>query len=306
MANWPRVDPNDLGDAPAYARAEPRRSGFTYEPGSTFKAFTVAGALQDGAGHARHAASTCRRRSRSPTATIGDAEPRGTETLTTAQILAQSSNVGAVTIGLRAGRRALRPAGSTASASASRPASTARRGAGIVLPLDELLGLDDGQPADRPGPRGDADADGRRPTRRSPTAASCARRADRRRVGGKRVPRADGHRVISPQDRRRSCATMLEGVLAPGRHRLRGQRPRLHAGRQDRHRAEVAENGSYSKTKYVASFVGFAPGPATRSCWSRWSSTSRRARSTAARSRRRRSARSPAFALPVPAASRRE
>ena len=35
-------------------------------------------------------------------------EPRPPETLTTAQILAQSSNVGAVTIGLQGGRRPLR------------------------------------------------------------------------------------------------------------------------------------------------------------------------------------------------------
>ena len=39
--------------------------------------------------------------------TIGEAEPRPPETLTTAQILAQSSNVGAVTIGLEGGRRPL-------------------------------------------------------------------------------------------------------------------------------------------------------------------------------------------------------
>ena len=47
LANWPRVDANDLGGAPAYA-AQDRAVGFNYEPGSTFKAFTVAGALKDG------------------------------------------------------------------------------------------------------------------------------------------------------------------------------------------------------------------------------------------------------------------
>ncbi len=46
MANWPPVDPSDL------CSAEPedlinRATGFTYEPGSTFKAFTVAAALQE-------------------------------------------------------------------------------------------------------------------------------------------------------------------------------------------------------------------------------------------------------------------
>ena len=46
MANWPRIDANDPGAAPAYA-AQNRAVGSTYEPGSTFKAVTVAGALEE-------------------------------------------------------------------------------------------------------------------------------------------------------------------------------------------------------------------------------------------------------------------
>ena len=47
LANWPRVDPNDPAGAPDYA-LQNRAIQFNYEPGSTFKAFTVAGALQEG------------------------------------------------------------------------------------------------------------------------------------------------------------------------------------------------------------------------------------------------------------------
>ena len=54
LANWPRVDANDVGDAPDYAKQN-RAVGFNYEPGSTFKAITVAGALEDERGHARDA-----------------------------------------------------------------------------------------------------------------------------------------------------------------------------------------------------------------------------------------------------------
>ncbi len=45
MANWPTVDPSDLADADP-EDLQNMATSFTYEPGSTFKAFTVAGALQ--------------------------------------------------------------------------------------------------------------------------------------------------------------------------------------------------------------------------------------------------------------------
>src|SRR5215211_8090001 len=101
MANWPTVDPSDPGDADPEQLGN-MATGFTYEPGSTFKAFTVAGALME--------------RLVTPSTvfdlpvelqvadrTISDAEVRGPESLTVAQILAQSSNVGAVKIGLEVG-----------------------------------------------------------------------------------------------------------------------------------------------------------------------------------------------------------
>jgi len=96
LANWPPTDANHPGSSPA--ALEDRAVEFNYEPGSTFKVVTIAGALSLGLV--------------SPTTsfylppqiqvadrTIHDAEARGPETLTVAQILAQSSNVGAITIG---------------------------------------------------------------------------------------------------------------------------------------------------------------------------------------------------------------
>ena len=46
LANWPRVNANALDESPDYARQN-RAVVATYEPGSTFKAFTVAAALED-------------------------------------------------------------------------------------------------------------------------------------------------------------------------------------------------------------------------------------------------------------------
>ena len=101
MANWPGFNPEDLQNATP-EELENRATGFTYEPGSTFKAFTVASALQD---HVVTPSSSFYLPSEIHVydRTIGEAEPRPPETLTTAQILAQSSNVGAVTIGLKEG-----------------------------------------------------------------------------------------------------------------------------------------------------------------------------------------------------------
>ena len=67
MANWPRVDANRVEEAPAWARVN-RAVGFTYEPGSTFKSFTVAGRARLGGSCAPRPPSESVRRSRSRTA----------------------------------------------------------------------------------------------------------------------------------------------------------------------------------------------------------------------------------------------
>src|SRR3954449_3604201 len=101
MANWPGFNPSDLTNA-TQDELENRATGFTYEPGSTFKAFTVASALSD---HVvtPHSSFYLPPEIHVYDRTIGESHPRGAETLTTAQILAQSSNVGAVTIGMKEG-----------------------------------------------------------------------------------------------------------------------------------------------------------------------------------------------------------
>ena len=119
---------------------------------------------------------------------IGESHPRGYVTLNTRQILEQSSNVGAITIGQRLGAERFDKLGAPLRlrpADRDRPAG---RGAGHRAPARALLRLLDGQPADRPGHRGHADADGDRlrgdRQRRHPAARA------HRRVGRRRARRA--------------------------------------------------------------------------------------------------------------------
>ncbi|MEJ7716857.1 MAG: penicillin-binding protein 2 [Thermoleophilaceae bacterium] len=103
MANWPPVDPERFGSTPVYARQN-RAVAANYEPGSTFKAFTVAGALEERTLDPETTFDL------PPTITVADrtieeSHERGTVTLSVAQILAASSNVGSVTIGLELGSK---------------------------------------------------------------------------------------------------------------------------------------------------------------------------------------------------------
>jgi cell division protein FtsI/penicillin-binding protein 2 len=69
----------------------------TYEPGSTFKIVTITGALSTGQ-VTPDTKFTLPYRIKVADRTIHDAEPRGTETMSVHQILSRSSNVGVVTI----------------------------------------------------------------------------------------------------------------------------------------------------------------------------------------------------------------
>ena len=101
VANWPQANLNDPSSVSRGA-LEDRAASFDYEPGSTFKAVTVAGALQQGlitpdtpfnVPDQIHVADR----------TIHDDTEHAEETLTTSEILARSSNVGAIKIGMREG-----------------------------------------------------------------------------------------------------------------------------------------------------------------------------------------------------------
>jgi len=101
MAQAPGFNANNGNTVPSAVQRN-RAVTDTYEPGSTFKLVTIAGALSSGL---VSPGTTFKLPYSIPVAdrVVHDAEPRGTETLSVAQILSHSSNVGAVTIAEKLG-----------------------------------------------------------------------------------------------------------------------------------------------------------------------------------------------------------
>jgi cell division protein FtsI (penicillin-binding protein 3) len=254
MANWPPVDPNDLAAA-SNEDLKNQATGFTYEPGSTFKAFTVSAALEEKL-VTPETAFTLEPSIQVADRTIEDAEPRGTETLTVAQILAHSSNVGAVTIGLELGAEKF---------SKWIDRFGFGRPTGIQYPVDEQ-GLVPGLDQYSGSTMGNLPMGQGLSVTPIQMVAGYTAIADGgilkppqliKRIGEREIHEPKGHRVIKAAVAAQ-VREMLEGVLAPGGTASEVSVPGYSlAGKTGT--AQVAENGGYSETKYVASFIGFAP-----------------------------------------------
>jgi cell division protein FtsI (penicillin-binding protein 3) len=256
VANWPRVNANDLGNTPAYA-LQNLATGYTYEPGSTFKAFTVAGALEDGVVEPDTSfglAPTIQVADR----VIGESHARGPVTLTTAEILAQSSNVGAITIGMEDGADNF--AKWVEKFGFGRPTGSDMPGEerGIVVPREEYSGSSMGNMPIGQG------------ISVTPLQMAAAYSAV---ANGGRIPvphvvrRVDDRPATVPAPRRviseetsLQLRTMLEGVFAPGGTASEVAIPGYKlAGKTGTANKVDAATGEYSQERYVASFVGFAP-----------------------------------------------
>jgi cell division protein FtsI/penicillin-binding protein 2 len=249
MANWPRVNAEAIGSAPPYARQN-RAVAASYEPGSTFKAFTVAGALEDrliepdtpfGLPPEIQVADR----------TIGEAHARGGVTLTVSEILAQSSNVGSVMIGLRLGKERfdhyVRRFGFGSETGIELPGEAP----GIVLKPEEYSGSSLGN---LPIGQGIAVTPIQMAAGYSAIANGGVLHPPHVVAGDSPEPR----RVVSTRTARQ-VARMLEGVLAPGgtaqEATVEGYRLAGKTGTAEK----PDPAGGYSKTKFFASFIGFAP-----------------------------------------------
>jgi cell division protein FtsI (penicillin-binding protein 3) len=248
LANWPRVDANDVGGAPASARQN-RAIQTSYEPGSTFKAITISGALEEKLvePETRLAVPAMLQVA---DRTIGEAHDGGGGNLTVAEIVARSSNVGSVMIGLKLGAerfdRWVRRFGFGRPTGIDLPGEQQ----GIVLRPDAYSGSSMGN---MPIGQGIAVT----PIQMAAAYTAIANRGHLRRpyvvAGDRRPPR----RVLSTRTAER-ISRMLEGVFAAGgtaqEAQVEGYRLAGKTGT-----AEKAENGGYSKTDFVASFIGYAP-----------------------------------------------
>ncbi len=100
MASAPSFDPNRPGEAPAAARVS-RALTDPYEPGSVFKIFTAAAALNEGVTHETEMFDTFDGRYRVGSRTVRDWKPLGP--LTFAGVIQRSSNIGTLQVGVRLG-----------------------------------------------------------------------------------------------------------------------------------------------------------------------------------------------------------
>lgn len=261
LANYPPVSASSIGQASPYEQLN-KATGFTYEPGSTFKAVTVAAALQSGT-------VTPRSEFYLPTSlqagdkTISDAHERGDETLPVSQILSQSSNVGAARIGLATGKRRFdswvrrfgfaRPTGSGIPGEEQ----------GLLLPVDRysdatLPNMSMGQ---------GLSVTPMQMIQAYSTIANGGIKVTPRivsQVDGKPVPARRPARLLSPKVSS-EMRQMLRGVLEEGGTASDAAIPGFDlAGKTGTAQKVDPATGTYSESKYIASFIGFAPASAPR------------------------------------------
>ncbi|WP_037495953.1 peptidoglycan D,D-transpeptidase FtsI family protein, partial [Solirubrobacter soli] len=254
LANWPLVNANALDEAPPYASLN-RAIGAIYEPGSTFKAFTVAAALEDGK------VTPDTTFDLPPTLQVADreikdAEAHGYETKSVSDILKVSSNIGAVLIAKRVGTPRFDSWIHTWGFGKPTGVDLPGEEQGLVLPLKQYSGATMGNLPIGQGI-------GVTPMQMAAGYAAIANGGILRpphivaSVGGKKTKLPAGHRVISAATAA-SVRKMLEGVLGPG-GTASGAEIKGYTLAGKTGTAEKAINGTYSKDKYVASFIGFAP-----------------------------------------------
>ncbi|MDQ2936877.1 MAG: transpeptidase family protein [Acidobacteriota bacterium] len=258
LANSPTFDPNDVGATPVAARANWALQN-VYEPGSTFKIVAFSAAIENGAKpndliDCEKGSITVAKR------VVHDPHPFGVITL--ADALAKSSNVAAIKLGIRVGDEAMFDYISRFGFGARTGIELPGETVGLINPLKRWLPSSIGSvaigqevavtPLQMAAAFGALANDGIRVAphliREIRTAAGTT---DYR-------PQPEQHRVIS-KETAKALRGMLEGVTLHGTARKAQLDGYTAAGKTGTAQKIDPRTKTYSKTKYVASFVGFAP-----------------------------------------------
>jgi cell division protein FtsI/penicillin-binding protein 2 len=259
LANAPTFDPNDVGGASPAARANWALQNI-YEPGSTFKVVAYSAAIEKGLAKpddridCQMGSITVAKR------VIHDGHPYGT--LTLKEALAKSSNVAAIKLGLRVGDPTMYEYitrfGFGSRTGIELPGETA----GLIHPLNRWLPSSIGSvaigqevgvtPLQMLAAFGALANDG---VRIAPHLIREIRNAE----GAPTYrPTPEQRRVIS-RETASALRGMLEGVTLNGTAKKAQLDGYSAAGKTGTAQKIDAATKTYSKTKFVASFVGFAP-----------------------------------------------
>ncbi len=258
MASLPSFDPNRFGEAPT-ANWRNRVIQDAFEPGSTFKMVTVTAALEANLIDPSDVFDCQLGSITLANVTIRDHKPFGS--LTVADILAKSSNIGAIKIGLTAGAERLyaktRAFGFGADTGIDLPGESA----GLLRPLERWtyltkayisFGQEMGASALQVANAFAAVANGG-DLMRPYVVRSIGRDGALRDLRPR--PEILGHPSNGPT--LRSLERMLEGVVSGGTGKAAAVEGYPVAGKTGT--AQKAGQGGYSADRFVGSFVGFAP-----------------------------------------------
>jgi cell division protein FtsI/penicillin-binding protein 2 len=250
LANTPAYDNNEFGDVPAEDQRD-RVLTDPYEPGSTFKAFTVASALEDGAvtpsskfvvpDHMVVADHV-----------INDSRPHATEVMTPAEVLENSSNVGATKVAKELGGKELYDYMRAFGFGESTGVDLWGEDLGIVPAYKDWSGVSIGNipfgqgftvtPLQLVSGYATLVNGGRRVTPH---------------VREQEAPREQGPRVIS-KETSAIVREMLQGVVDDGSGHFAQISGYSVAGKTGTSQKVDPKTGTYGD-QYVASFIGFAP-----------------------------------------------
>jgi cell division protein FtsI (penicillin-binding protein 3) len=254
MAVQPGFNANRFPSAPSDLQRN-RTVTDTYEPGSTFKLITVAGALSEGIvapttrftlPYSLHVADRV----------IHDAEERGVVNYSVAQILAHSSNIGAITLAQMLGRTRLSSWITKFGFGRTTGVDFPGESPGIVLPPDKWSGSTIGNV---PIGQGIAVT----PVQMAAAYAAIANRGVWSRphlvdhVAGGARPSLNRRRLVSPRIAKQ-LMRMLKDVVAEGTGQYAAMPGYQVAGKTGTAQ-KPDSHGGYATGRYVASFVGIVP-----------------------------------------------